>query len=185
MVKKFFGLNSKLAFENFFDREKVINAVGRKTAAAMTHIGGTTRKTARRSIKKATSTTLHSPPGKPVRTQTGTYKKARTILFEYDERKQVMICGPVKLPKKTSIRPQGKTTPQLLEEGGTARASKPVFIRVRAKKRKRGQKKFVWRRLPKGTFKYKPRPTMKLAQAKTFTSTKLRQAFGVIGFNTR
>ena len=120
MAKDFFSLDSKLVFENFFDRAKVIKKVDRKTAAAMKFIGGTTRKIARNSIKKSTSRTLHSPPGKPVRSPTGIYKK--TIFFEYDDRKQVMICGPKKLPIKSKVKPVGKTIPQLLEEGGTAKA---------------------------------------------------------------
>jgi len=96
-----------------------------------------------------------------------------------------MICGPKKLPITSKVRPNGKTTPQLLEEGGTAKAIEPVFIRVRARKKKRGQKRIIWRKLPKGPFKYKARPTMKLAQRKTFTQAKLKQAFETIGFRTR
>ena len=183
MAKDFFGINSKLAFENFFDRSKVIKAVDRKTAAAMKHIGGTTRKIARNSIKKSTGRTLHSPPGKPVRTQTGIYKK--TIFFEYEPRKRAMICGPKKLPRKSNVRAIGKTTPQLLEEGGTARATKPQYIRVRNRKRKRGGKKFIFRKLPDKPFKYKARPTMKLAAGKSFVQPKLKQAFETIGFRTR
>ena len=102
MAKDFFGLSTDLAFQNFFDRKKVVDAMDRKTAAAMKHIGGFTRRTAINSVKRSTSRTLHSPPGKPVRTQTGVYKK--TIFFEYDDRKQVMICGPKKLPIKSNIK---------------------------------------------------------------------------------
>ena len=189
MVKKFFGLNANLAFENFFDNDKVIAAVDRKTAAAMSQVGAFTMRTARRSVKRATSQTLISPPGKPVRTHTGIYKK--TIFFEYDKRKQVMICGPKKLPIKTSIRPRGKTTPEMLEEGGTATPLKQQFIRVRnrgrgrTKRFKKSKKKFVFVPLPKKPFKYKARPTMKLAKKKEFTNPKLEHAFGVIGFRTR
>lgn len=190
MAKDFFGINSKLAFENFFDHSKVIKAVDRKTAAAMKHVGGTTRTIANRSVKKSTGRTLHSPPGKPVRTQTGIYKK--TIFFEYEFRKREMICGPKKLPKKSNIK-SNKTTPQLLEEGGTGRPIKRQFIRVknkgRGKKRrfkgKGKDKKFVFVPLPDKPFKYKARPTMKLAAAKSFAQPKLKQAFETIGFRTR
>ncbi len=189
MAKDFFGLNSKLAFENFFDRKKVVDAMDRKTASAMKFIGGTTRKIAKNSIKKSTGTTLHSPPGKPARTQTGVLKK--TIFFEYEPRSRSMICGPKKLPKKSKVRPAGgKTTVQLLEEGGIGRPTEPIYKRVRTRAsrgRRKGRtgKKFVFVRLPSEPFKYRPRPTMKLAQKKSFTSQKLRKAFGVIGFNTR
>ena len=189
MVKKFFGLNANLAFENFFDNDKVIAAVDRKTAAAMSQVGAFTMRTARQSVKRATSQTLISPPGKPVRTHTGIYKK--TIFFEYDKRKQVMICGPKKLPIKTSIRPRGKTTPEMLEEGGTATPLKQQFIRVRnrgrgrTKRFKKSKRKFVYIALPMKPFKYRARPTMQLAEKKEFTNPKLRHAFGVLGFRTR
>ena len=189
MVKKFFGLNSKLAFENFFDRAKVIDAVDRKTAAAMSQIGAFTMRTARKSVKRSTSQTLISPPERPVRTHTGIYKK--TIFFEYDKRKQVMICGPKKLPIKTSIRPQGKTTPQMLEEGGTATPLRQQFVRVRNRGRgrrkrfRKSKKRFIYIPLPMRPFKYRARPTMQLAKKKEFTNPKLEHAFGVIGFRTR
>ena len=187
MAREFFGLNSKLAFENFFDRQKVIKAVDRKTRAAMMFIGGTTRTIAKNSIKKSTGTTLHSPPGKPARTQTGILK--RTIFFEYDPIKRRMTAGPKKLPKTSGLK-SSKTVPQLLEEGGTATPTKPRFIRVRPRtlkkrRRRKNEAKFIWVRLPNKPFKYRARPTMKLAQQKAFTSQKLRKAFGVIGFNKR
>lgn len=186
MAKTFFRLDSKLAFDNFFDRTKVINAMDRKTAAAMKHIGGFTRRTAKNSIKKSTSQTLHSPPGKPARTQTGILK--RTIFFEYDDRKQTVIIGPKKLniTQTSKVKPTGgKTTVQLLEEGGTGRPTGPRFIPIRTRRRKRQKRKTVWRRLPDGPFNYRPRPTMRLAKKKSFTNEKLRYAFGVIGFKTR
>jgi len=190
MPNDFFGIKAELAFSKFFDRAEVIKKVDKKNASAMKFIGGFTRKTARNSIKKTTSTTLTSPPGKPVRSRTGIYK--RTIFFEYDDRKETVIIGPKRLPRLSKVR-SGKTTPQLLEEGGRATAKKDLFRRVRARKvkrrRRRGEakrKKFVWVKIKRGTqLNYRARPTMKLAQKKSFSSPKLQRAFGVIGFNTR
>ena len=190
MANDFFGLDSKVAFSQFFDRAEIIKKVDKKNAAAMNHIGAFTRKVARNSIERTTSTTLTSPPGKPVRSPTGIFK--RTIFYEYDTRKEVMIAGPKKIPKLSKVR-SAKTTPQLLEEGGRATAKKDLFRRVRARKvkrrRRKGEvrrKKFVFVKIKRGTqLNYRARPTMKLAKQKSFSSPRLQRAFGVIGFNTR
>lgn len=184
MAKDFFGASLKTTTRYFFDRAEVVNKMDKKTNAAFNWIGGTMRKTAKRSVRKSNSRTRHSPPGKPVRTQTGIFPK--TILYEYDPKKKTLICGPKKLPIRSKVRPGNRRSiPELLEKGGTGQAVNPTFLLVKPRKRKRRQKKkYVWVKLPAGKRRYKPRPTMKLAYNKTINRKNLQRAFATIGFRT-
>lgn len=183
-MAKFFGAPLKTTTKFFFDRERVIKAVGRKTASAMRHIGGTILKTAKRSIRKPTKNKPHSKPGQPVRSGTGILK--RTIFFEFEPRTQTLIVGPKKLPIKSNVRPTNRrSVPELLEKGGKAQADKPTYIRVGNRKKSRRMKQQIWKRIEAGSRTYRPRPTMALAYKKIVKLPQLRKAFGVIGFNTR
>lgn len=185
---KFFGADLSVVAEFFFDRKKVIDAMDRKVAKAMNFIGGTLRKTAKRSVRKSTKNKPHGVEGGPVRTQTGIYPK--TILYEYDPRKKTVICGPKKLSITDAVQPVNRSSvPELLEKGGRAIATRSTYMFVKSQGRnRRGQftkKKQRLIRIPPGPREYKPRPTMQLAWRKTVTNSKLKQAFGVIGFRTR
>lgn len=184
MAKKFFGASLKTTTQYFFDRENVILAMDKKTNAAFNYIGGTLRKTAVNSVKRSNSQTLHSPPGKPVRTQTDVYKKS--ILYEYEPRRKGFICGPKRLPIQTKVNPGNRRSiPELLEKGGIGRSLVDTYKRIKRKnkqRRKKTDKRFVWVKIPAGPRRYEPRPTMRLAYQKTVNRKNLNKAFATIGF---
>jgi hypothetical protein len=97
----------------FLDRSKVINAVDVATRRVMMRMGGTTRKIARRLIRKPRSGGQPSRPGKPPRNQTGVLKNS--IFFSYEARNMRVVVGPT---LQSSRAPSSIPVPQLLEQGG-------------------------------------------------------------------
>jgi hypothetical protein len=111
-------LTFKQAKEFFFDRMKVIEAVEKGRADALSKLGGFVRTSARRSMRKArrmreselSETQLalfkaaggkrenlplkSSEPGQPPRVRKGSLKNG--ILFAYDPKTKSVVAGPVK-----------------------------------------------------------------------------------------
>lgn len=189
----------------FFDRPHILRALGKKEHAAMSKIGAYGRTIMRSMMKPARINSPHSRPGEPPRTQvTGLIR--RMIRFGYHPFYHKGIVGPTKInvrPRK--MRPAGgKTIPQLLDEGGFARAKEHFVIRDRVKKRiisynslaaikikksksfindaKRPARKrrFHPMKMKAGLKKFEPRPFRALTMAKLLASPKLQSAWAVL-----
>ncbi|MBN2377062.1 MAG: hypothetical protein JXD22_11715 [Sedimentisphaerales bacterium] len=100
----------------FFDKPKVINAVGRATRKVLSKFGAYVRRTAKTSIRKRKKV---SAPGQPPASHTGRLKKL--IFFAYDPIKASVVIGPA-LGNMISFNGSGKpvrgTVPETLEYGG-------------------------------------------------------------------
>jgi hypothetical protein len=94
----------------FFDSPAVIAAVDTATRKVLNRIGGMLRLTARRSIKKASTHSAVSKPGKPPLSHTGLLKNY--IWYSFDPQNSSVVVGPVALKAK------GKDVPHTLEYGG-------------------------------------------------------------------
>jgi len=108
----------------FFDSSAVIAAVDAATRKVLNRIGGMIRLTARRSIKKASSKTAVSKPGKPPLSHTGLLRNY--IYYSFDPQAKSVVVGPVALKAK------GKDVPHTLEYSGSTRIKgKNVHIAAR------------------------------------------------------
>jgi hypothetical protein len=85
-----FSINAAKA--NFFDRDKIINAVDKATRAVLAKFGAFVRQTAKKSIRKRKKS---SDPGKPPSSHTGLLKKF--IFFAYDTQSKSVVIGPAQL----------------------------------------------------------------------------------------
>lgn len=112
----------------FFDSPAVLAAVDNATRKVLNRIGGMIRLTARRSIKKASSHTAVSKPGKPPLSHMGLLRNY--IYYSFDPISRSVLVGPVALNAK------GKNVPPTLEYSGNTRikikhGSKNVHIAAR------------------------------------------------------
>jgi ribosomal protein L44E len=128
----------------FFDKKAVTSAVDRATRRVLSKFGAFTRRTAKKSIKKARQKKISeltdeerkswrrrqaigkrkgfkakrplapSRPGEPSRARTGLIKKH--IYFMFDPLKRSVVIGPARLSKSTEA-------PRVLEYGGTTKTS--------------------------------------------------------------
>lgn len=133
----------------FFDRERVLKAVDAGRRQALGHIGGFTRKTAMRSIRRSSRT---SRPGRPPNAHEDRLKK--NIWYAYDPRHESVVIGPVQF--RSSI------VPQTLEHGGTIRVTNKLLNVQRL----RGGKPPKWVRYT-GPLTIRARPFMGPALEKT------------------
>lgn len=125
-----FTMNFKAAKEGFFDRAKVIGAVGKASIRVLSRFGAFVRTRARSSIRKRKKISL---PGQAPSSHVGTLKDL--IFFSYDQGHRSVVIGPT-----LSNRPSGATA--TLEYGGDAeiqerlfKTKKPVAKKVRIKAR--------------------------------------------------
>ena len=105
------GLTVDQAKGLFFDRDAVLSATNRAERNVFRTFGGTVRKIARRSIKKRKKA---SAPGQPPSSHVGLLKDK--LFFMYEPVQHSVVIGPIRL--RTRLTPEGKTVPQVLEEGG-------------------------------------------------------------------
>lgn len=96
----------KMHAKMFFDRQKVIDALGKARKASLSKAGGLVRTIARRSMRKRRKP---SPPGKPPRVVRGLLKKF--LFFGYEAGSQTVVVGPA------ALKPQ-PVAPATLEYGG-------------------------------------------------------------------
>lgn len=92
----------------FFDREKVIAAVGKARASVMAKAGAYIRRTAQFSIRTRKSV---SKPGQPPTNRTGLLREF--IFFSFDPTTRTVVIGPAK------AKARGYNVPNVLEFGGT------------------------------------------------------------------
>ncbi len=103
----------------FFDRQVVIDAVGRASAQALAKAGAFIRTGARSSMKRRKAS---APPGMPpsVHAPSGAFASLRNILFAFDPATKSMVIGPVALNQLSfsGNRPVSGTVPTVQEFGG-------------------------------------------------------------------
>jgi len=122
----------------FFDRQIVIDAVGRASAKNLSQAGSFIRRSARSSLRRRKKV---SPPGEPpsVHTQ-DRVATLKNIWFVFDPAQRSVVVGPLKLNGSRLEGSNRETVPSLHELGGTA------VIGGRRKRKRRA--------------KYAPRPFM-------------------------
>lgn len=142
----------------FFDRQLVIDAIGRVRAAALAKMGAFVRRSAKSSIRKRKRI---SDPGSPPSSHTDLLKQF--IFFGYDTTAASVVIGPEKLNQQTDYSPDRGTIPAALELGGT------VVVRTRNRRRDRNL-------VVKRVVKIKARPYMRPALEANMS--KFPQLFG-------
>lgn len=125
----------------FFDSDKVMRALDKKTRKVLLRYGSLTRKIAQQSMR-VKKHGVYAPEGKPPYAHGGKLLR-KFVLFYYDEKEKSTIVGPTLL---TSVRARKEMVPRTQEVGGKIQA----FVRD-GKQRKQVEKK------------YAPRPYMKPA----------------------
>lgn len=110
----------ELRAQTFLDRRPVMSALEQKYRTVMARLGGFARTTMQRMMRHKLGP---SKPGKPPNAHRdhggndGTLR--RLIEFGYDVDKKELVVGPHRIDSPT-IPLEGKTVPQLLNEGGSA-----------------------------------------------------------------
>lgn len=103
----------------FFDRQRIIDWIGRENARKLAKLGAFLRKRARTDILRRRAG--HAPPGSPPHVHAkGDYATLKNILFGLDWANNALKVGPVGIP--SMFLPSGasrRTVPELLEFGGT------------------------------------------------------------------
>jgi len=94
--------------EAFFDRPKVLAAMGIATRSVLSRFGAFVRTTAQRSMPHRKR---RSAPGSPPSTHQGSLRQL--IFFGFDMNANSVVIGPVPIPGTTGA-------PDVLEHGGTA-----------------------------------------------------------------
>lgn len=121
----------------FFDRQIVIDAVGKAAAKNLSKAGSFIRTSARSSLRRRKAS---SPPGEPPSVHTkDRVATLKNIWFVFDPANRSVVVGPLKLNGSRLEGSNRKTVPSLHELGGAAV--------VTSRKRKRRAK-------------YAPRPFM-------------------------
>lgn len=111
----------------FFDRQIVMDAVGRANAKNLSKAGSFIRTSARSSLRRRKST---SPPGEPPSVHSkDRVATLKNIWFVFDPANRSVVVGPLKLNGSKLEGSDRKTVPSLHELGGVAV--------LKSKKRKR------------------------------------------------
>ena len=114
--------------DSFFDRQAVIDAVGRANAKNLSKAGAYVRRAARSSLRRRKQV---SAPGSPPSVHTDhPFATLKNIWFGLDRRRATAVVGPVRLNGSTMFGSSRSTVPELHEFGGSAEI-------VKRKKRKR------------------------------------------------
>jgi hypothetical protein len=107
----------------FFDRQIVIDAVGKATAGVLSKAGAFIQRAARSSLRRRKRS---SEPGEPPSVHsTDNVASLKNIWFSFDPANRSVVIGPLKLnqvaEKYQAVRMVGRTTiPELHEFGGVA-----------------------------------------------------------------
>lgn len=120
------GFNQK---RMFFDRQAVIDAVGRANAKNLSRAGSFVRRSARSSLRRRKRV---SEPGQPpsVHSQ-DRVATLKNIWFVFERRRASVVVGPLRLNGSTLQGSNRSTVPELHELGGSA------VLQSRKKKRRR------------------------------------------------
>ena len=116
----------------FFDRQIVIDAVGRASAQNLSKAGSFIRRAARSSLRRRRKT---SPAGEPPSVHTkDPVATLKNIWFVFDPAQQSVVVGPLKLDGSKLEGSNRPTVPALHELGGTA-----VILDRRRKRKQRAK----------------------------------------------
>ncbi|MCP4228869.1 MAG: hypothetical protein GY771_01805 [bacterium] len=110
-------------FKMFFDTPGVMAKLDQKRRTVLIRTGAATWKAMRRSMrpaKKKKNRKRGDGEGKPPRYRQGDLR--REISFGYDDKSQSVVTGPRRLPGSKVV------TPELLNEGGTAKITLPALV---------------------------------------------------------
>jgi hypothetical protein len=103
--------------ESFFDRPKIVAALGRARSRALSKAGSFVRRRARSSMRRRKQS---SAPGQPPTARATNGPSLKTILFAFDGGKDSVIVGPVQLNQSTNAITAQTTVPALHEFGQSA-----------------------------------------------------------------
>jgi hypothetical protein len=109
----------------FFDRQPVIDAIGKQAVAALGRFGAYVQRRAKTSIKKATGKQQTSSLGQPPRSHTGNLRKF--IYFAYSPQTKSVVIGPELFTAASSAG----QAPATLEYSGRIRPHKNPRRRLR------------------------------------------------------
>ena len=123
------GFNQK---QMFFDRQAVIDVVGRANAKNLSRAGSFIRRSARSSLRRRKRV---SEPGQPpsVHTQ-DRVATLKNIWFVFERRRTSVVVGPLRLNGSTLRGSDRSTVPELHELGGSA-----VLVSRKKKRRRRAR----------------------------------------------
>lgn len=146
----------------FFDRPRVQKALDRQRLRVLRQTGGTVRRIARNSMKSGGKRGQISEPGQPPRFHSPTGQRLKDGVFFglADSNKSVVIGMD---PSRNRRRSNGKTVPELLEEGGSGpTVTEDLYVKRSGPARRGAGGQFVSNDrvlLKKGTrTKYRARP---------------------------
>lgn len=112
---------SMSAKDMFFDRQAVIDRIGRDNAKRLSKAGSFIRRRARSSLKRRKTVSMPGqPPHVYSRHQFATLKN---ILFALDRDWESVVIGPVRFGKSQPKNSDRSTVPQLMELGGRAQVT--------------------------------------------------------------
>lgn len=94
----------------FFDAQKVLTEVDKKTLSVLNRFGASVRITAQRSMRTKKGS---SPAGTPPYSH-GQKKLRKNIFYAYDSKNKSVVVGPVKFERTSNLH-----VPSVLEAGGT------------------------------------------------------------------
>jgi hypothetical protein len=158
----------KVVQKTFFDRPKVISAIGRKNAAVLARTGGFARKVMQRGMRR--SARVSAPQAFPhAHGGRGNSLLRDLIFFGYEDRLRSVVIGPVLVNPDHSILSGKKRVPRLVNEGGV--------IRRRVSEVSRSGRNRVVKIV---TQRYRPRPFVKLTMpfaAKALADNMAKVAF--------
>lgn len=112
------GFTVDFSIKNFFfDRERVQDALTRSEKKVMSRIGAYIRTRARSSLRRRKAVSV--PGQTPSVHSRDKFASLKNILFGYEPNRHTVVVGPVRFngAKLTA----GKTVPELMEFGGSAR----------------------------------------------------------------
>lgn len=106
----------------FFDRQRVIESIGRANARRLSRMGAFVQRRARSSLKRSGKSRRSAARGRPPRVHsTNDTVSLKNIQFGLNSDDAGVVIGPVKLHQKNNFSDPSKTVPELLEFGGAVR----------------------------------------------------------------
>lgn len=147
----------------FFDRQKVLNRIGREKAKMLNRGGTFVRRGARKLLGRPSKNNKPRPAGKPPRVHTADeHATLRNILYYYDGKDSVII-GPVKLNQvnQSAVTRGNITVPELHERGGTVTIHEVSYDRGKTWLRRNGRRNAKpWHQYRRRKASYPARPFM-------------------------
>lgn len=144
----------------FLDRAAVHKAVGKRNARALGRVGAFIRRRARSSMRRRKK--VSTPGSPPSAHSTDKVATLKNIQFFFDQRKQSLVVGPVKLNQANDlVGGAGRVTiPQLMEHGGRVSILEKSYDGTRWRRADRRRRTRAWEVTRRRIATYQPRPFM-------------------------